>query len=54
MPKYKVKANISIGNKDFSAGEEYELTKEEVNAIGNEYLESVKESKKTETKKEEK
>lgn len=49
MPKYKVKANISIGYKDFSAGEEYDLTKDEVKAIGDEYLEPIEEKK---TKKE--
>ncbi|MEI7890916.1 MAG: hypothetical protein WCI36_03010 [bacterium] len=49
MPKYKVKANISVGYKDFSAGEEYDLTKEEVKAIGDEYLEPIEEKK---TKKE--
>jgi len=46
MPKYKVKANISVGEKDFSAGEDYELTKDEVKAIGDEYLESIEETKK--------
>ena len=45
MPKYKVKANISVGYKDFSAGEEYDLTKEEVKAIGDEYLEPIEEKK---------
>ncbi len=49
MPKYKVKVNISVGYKDFSAGEEYDLTKEEVKAIGDEYLEPIEEKK---TKKE--
>ncbi len=49
MPKYKVEANISVGYKDFSAGEEYDLTKEEVKAIGDEYLEPIEEKK---TKKE--
>jgi len=45
MPKYKVKANISVGYKDFSAGEEYDLTKDEVKAIGDEYLELIAEEK---------
>jgi hypothetical protein len=46
MPKYKVKANISLGYKDFAAGEEYELTKDEIKAIGLDYLEEVEETKK--------
>ena len=52
MPKYKVKANISVGYKDFSAGEEYELSKDEVKAIGDEYLEPIEESKKSKKEKE--
>jgi hypothetical protein len=52
MPKYKVKANISVGYKDFSAGEEYDLTKDEVKAIGDEYLEPIEEEKKTKKEKE--
>ena len=54
MPKYKVKANISVGYKDFSAGEEYDLTKEEVKAIGDEYLEPIEEKKTKKEKEKEK
>lgn len=54
MPKYKVNANISVGYKDFAAGEEYELTKDEVKAIGDKYLEEIEEAKKPAPKKEDK
>ena len=54
MPKYKVKANISVGYKDFSAGEEYDLTKDEVKAIGDEYLDPIAEEKVKKEKEKEK